>query len=70
MALYSFNVGLLKYNVLMDVVLGTSRVEHTFKLNMLNVQFSGVRKSFELSHSNFTPSSHSIIWPLENKAAR
>jgi len=45
-------------------------VEHTFRVKMLNVQFSGMRKSFGLSHWNFTPSSHCIIWPLENKATR
>jgi len=49
----SFNVGLLKYNLLMDVMLGTPTVEHTFRVKMLNVQFSSMRKSFGLSHWNF-----------------
>jgi len=70
MAPFSFNVGLLKYNLLMDVVLGTPTIEHTFQVKMLNVQFSDMRKSFGLSHWNFTPSSHCIIWPLKNKATR
>jgi len=70
MAPFSFNVGLSKYNLWMDVVVVTPIVEHTFRLKMLNVQFYGMQKSFGLSQRNFTPSSHCIIWPLENKATR
>jgi len=33
----------------MDVVVGISKVEHTLRPKMLNVQFCGMRKSFGLS---------------------
>jgi len=70
MARSSLNVGLLKYNLLMDVVVGISRVEQNLWLKMLNVQLYGMRKSSELWHWNFTTSSHCIIWPFENKVVR
>jgi len=46
MAHSSFNVGLLKYNLLMVVMVGTYMVEHTLSLKMLNVQFCGMQKNF------------------------
>jgi len=53
MAPSSFNVGLLKYNLLMDVVVGTPTLEHTFRVKMLNVQFASMRKSFGLGKNMF-----------------
>lgn len=66
----SSNMGLLKYNLLINVVVGNWRVVHTFFFRRFNVLLYGMRKSFVFWHWNSTQCSDSMIWPFKNKVAR